>query len=205
MLLASLADTAMLGVLILSWSDGNDANVISRSLKPPIRPIYVVSIVVVLAALGMIIGQSIINSGINVNRRAEYRRILADISRLQAEGRLAADAIIISPAHGLPWEWSNPLILEFPKIPFLDTGWITFSPSYEQALRQYDIEPLPEALYQKGNVYLMTKQVFQPFLARYYQEHEHITVTFEPIYNMPNIYHVPEYDDIQLYRVVLVK
>ncbi len=202
-LFALLANTAILCLLVFTWlhlPDREEASQPRRRL-----PLYYASLALLVIAIAMVIGQSVSSSSGNAGRRTEYQRILADIGRLQAQGKIASDAIIVSPAHGLPWQWSNPLILEFPQIPFLDTGWITFSPFYDQALQKYDLEPLPQALVRKDNVYLMTKLIFQRFLARYYEEHEHMTVSFEAIYNMPNTYDLTEYGDIQLYRVIQVK
>jgi hypothetical protein len=205
-LYASLAQTAILEVLILYWSGAADLE--ANSLLPHQRLPRLAdygAMLVIIVVIGMLIGQSIATSNVTVKREMAYDQILADLKQLQGDGKIAPNALIISPSHGIPWEWSNPLKLDFPGIPFLDTGWSTFSPPYEEALRQFGIDSLPEALYQKSNIYLMTKMIFQEFLARYYQEHLHITVTFEPIYNMPNRYHVPEYDNVQLYRVVQAK
>jgi hypothetical protein len=99
-------------------------------------------------------------------------------------------------------DWSNPFILEFPNIPYLNTGWITFSPVYNQVLQDFEIHSLPDALYQKNNIYLMTKSTFTVFLGRYYQEHENISVVFKTIYIMPNSFNFPGYDDVRIYKVV---
>ena len=203
-LLASLAGAAMMATVILNWPSRERA---AATSKPSgwLRPGFLFPVVMIGLGLGILTAQWLEASRLNLELQGDYRRILTDLNRLQSEGTLAQDAIIVSPAHGIPWEWSNPLIVDFPKIPFFDTGWITFSPPYEQTLQHYQIDPLPQALYQKDNVYLMTKTVFQRFLQLYYEEHEHVTVTFEPVYNMPNPQHVPEFGDIQLYKVVRVK
>jgi hypothetical protein len=167
-----------------------------------IRPARGLILSVIAVLLAIVLIQSVSSSRDNLNRQVAYRQILADIGQLQADGRLAPDAIIISPSHGIPWEWSDPLRLELPGIPFLDTGWITFSPSYEGALKRYDLNPLPQALLEKANVYVMTKQIFQGYLARYYEEHLHITVTFKTIYTIPSAYRAVEYQDTQLYKVI---
>ena len=51
----------------------------------------------------------------------------------------------------------------------------------------------------------MNDSAFTIYLARYYQEHEHITVDFQSIYTMPNIYNFTDYENIQLYKVVMLK
>jgi hypothetical protein len=124
---------------------------------------------------------------------------------LRSNGAIPRNSLIISPAHGFPMEWSNPFVINFPTVPYLDTGWITFSPPYEEVLREYDIQYLPDALYQKNNIYLMTRAGFTVFLGRYYQEHENISVEFRSIYNMPNTYEFAGYDDIKLYQVLKSK
>ena len=205
-LFCSVATTVMLEALVLYWT--GDAEPTAATTSPKTRRLqlaYYGFVPVMLILLGMTAYQAVVLSNENLHRQEAYRQILADISRLQAEGKLAPDAIIISPSHGIPWEWSNPLKLELPGIPFLDTGWITFSPSYEGALEHYDLQPLPEAFYQKSNVYVMTKQIFKGYLARYYEEHLHITVNFQPIYTIPSAIHAVEYEDTQLYKVVQVK
>lgn len=197
-----LANTAMLMVLLLGWPDAAPVPASTQSRTTHWAFLPWLGLLPALVALAILLNQTVAASNENLSKQLAYRQILADIGRLQSEGQIAPDAIIISPSHGIPWEWSNPLILDFPQIPFLDTGWITFSPFYEGALQHYDLEPLPQAIVGKSNVYLMTKLIFQPFLAQYYQEHEHMAVTFEPIYNIPAAYHAVEYTDTQLYRVV---
>jgi hypothetical protein len=205
-LFCSVANTVMLEVLVLYWTGSVDDTAATRSPESrPVQLAYYGFVPVMLILLGMTSYQAIVLSNQNLYRQEAYRQLLADIGRLQAEGKLAPDAIIISPSHGIPWEWSNPLRVEFPGIPVLDLGWITFSPFYDGALQHYDLQPLPEALYQKSNVYVMTKQIFKSYLARYYEEHLHITVDFQPIYTIPSAYHAVEYEDTQLYKVVLVK
>ena len=158
-----------------------------------------------LVALGMILNQSVGSTVRNIQEQTAYRQILADLRNLQRDGKLANNALIISPERGLPLSWADPFILEFPSVSYLDTGWFTFSPAYQQVLQKFDIGSLPDALYQKNNVYLMNDSAFTIYLARYYQEHEHITVDFQPIYTMPNIYNFTDYENIQLYKVVMLK
>ena len=141
-----LANTAILLTLLLDWPG-------ARNLDPPKTPsaslaawLSRLALLPILAAVALVANRTVILSRENLDKRSAYRRLLTDLGHLQSEGRIARDAVIISPSHGIPWEWSNPLILEFPPIPFLDTGWITFSPFYEGALRHYGLEPLPQAL-----------------------------------------------------------
>jgi hypothetical protein len=94
------------------------------------------------------------------------------------------------------------LTLEFPSMQYMDMGWITFSPAYDRVLEKFDIQFLPDALYEKNNVYLMGRSNFTTLLNQYYQEHENISVSFQIIYNMPNTHGFDGYDDIHLYKVL---
>ncbi len=201
---STLAISAAFEILTLNWMYGN------RGQQPPSSQIrsaagyYAVILVTGLVA-AMIMVQSIATSSDNLKKQEAYQGILADLHRLQLDGKMARDPVIISPAHGIPWEWSNPFVLGFPDVKFLDTGWSTFSPSYEEAMQNFGIQSLPEALYQRDNLYLMTETIFKGFLARYYEEHEKISVDFQTVYQMPNTYHFPLYDGLEIYKVVQSK
>jgi hypothetical protein len=137
----------------------------------------------------------------NLGRQADYHRIRTDLEQLQDEGTVAENALIVSPAHGLPYEWANPLRLDLPSPAYLDMGWITFSPSYYRALASRRIASLPDALLENDDVYLMTESSFIPFLARYYEERSGKRIRFDTIYSMPNPGQVPGYDDVRLYKL----
>ncbi|OHB67776.1 MAG: hypothetical protein A2Y76_06170 [Planctomycetes bacterium RBG_13_60_9] len=141
----------------------------------------------------------------NVSRQADYHRIRSALEQLQDEGRVAENALIVSPAHGLPYEWANPLRLDLPSPAYLDMGWSTFSPSYYRALASNGIASLPDALLENDDVYLMTESSFIPFLARYYEERSGKRTRFETIYSMPNPGQVPGYDDVRLYKIGLAE
>lgn len=200
-LLPSLATAAMLIVLVMAWPGQPPFGAARISPRSPRQVWYLLTVLGVLAATATVMAHTALQSNGNRLRRLAYQEILSDLHNLQAEGRLAPDAIVVSPSHGIPWEWSDPLRLDFPSLPYLDTGWITFSPAYDQALQHYDLYPLPQALYQKPNVYLMTKLSLQNYLSLYYAEHEHLTVTYDNIYTMPNPNDQLRYDNILLYKV----
>ena len=201
-----LANAAALELLMLSWSGAPDAEAIAASPQRQLsRATYYSLMSATLVLIAILVNQAVLTSDESHKRENAYHGILADIKDLQAQGKLAPDAIIVSPSHGIPWEWSNPLTLDLPEVPFLDTGWITFSPSYEGALQRFDLQPLPERLYQKPNVYVMTKRIFEDYLVRYYEEHLHIMVAIRPIYTIPEAYRTVENEDTQLYKVELVK
>ena len=63
------------------------------------------------------------------------------------------------------------------------------------------IQSLPEAVYERDDVYLMSEQSLTPFLVRCYEEHLAVSVRFEPIYAMPNPHHLAGYDGNYLFKV----
>lgn len=200
-LLASLANTAMLSIVLSSWTGSEAASALSPETGPSARMIRTSSIIVAAAAIAIAGFQAIVTSNGNLQRQAIYSAILTDIAELQAAQKLPADAVLISPAYGIPVDWANPFVVAFPQIPYLDTGWSTFSPPYEQALRNFGITSLPEALYQKPNVYVMSETILKDFLRRYYQEHEGFDVRFESLftYGYPDRY--AGYHEVELYKV----
>ncbi len=204
--LPSLANASIFSVLILDWLDIGKLKLShSFPLSGLARIITFGSILTLGLAVGLILSQSITTSQNNMNKQNAYRLILADLDRLRSEGKISQNSLIIAPTHGLPMEWSNPFVLGFPSVPYFATGWITFSPTYEHVLQAFAIDSLPDALYQKSNIYLMTRTNFTVFLARYYQEHESINVAFQTVYNVPNTYHFSGFDDIHLFKVIKTK
>lgn len=205
-LLPSLAGTAIFGIMLLNGSDKPFLLHFSKNQKSVLHqiPQYAGALCLV-AAGGLFAYNSRVTTINHTKEQNEYRQILKDLKNLQIEGKLAQNANIVSTSHGLPLEWAYPFTLDLPDIPYLDTGWITFSPTYEQVLQKYDIQSLPRALYQKSNLYLMTNPHFTVFLDKYYEEHENINVAFKIIYAIPNIDGVTGYDDIKLYKIIQTK
>ncbi len=202
-LLASLANTVILCILILAWRPGEGKAASGpRNLKGLPRIAMAMSGLVAITGLIASTILAIQTSNANLGRQREYAKILVDLARLEAGGQLPNDAVIISPAYGIPVDWSNPFILDFPQIPYLDTGWSTFSPPYEQALRNFGIASLPQALYEKPNLYLMSETIFQGFLERYYQEHGGTSVTFKTVYTLGYPDRYAGYHEVALYKVV---
>jgi len=117
-----------------------------RSKTPGFGPVPTLGSTMLLAfAVAILLARLINASNTNVIKQTAYARILADLADLQRTGEIAGDAIILSPASGLPYEWSDPFELTRPTPSFFNTGWITFSPEYNRVLRQYEIAPLLDA------------------------------------------------------------
>lgn len=204
--LSSLACTAILEILVLSWPGlSHPAEPDGWQRDRSRRAAYIGSLVLGIAAVGATLTQSVIISNEAFYKQTLYQQVLADLRQMQSEGELASDALIVSPAHGVPWEWSNPVRLGFPEIAFFDTGWTTFSPWYDEVLQDHGITSLPDALYQKSNVYIMSNTLFQQYLERYYLEHKQLTVRFQPLYAMPSTSPLPIYGNVVLYKVLVVK
>ena len=160
------------------------------------------SICLVALCAAFLAGQTLDTSRTNAAKQAAYEAILRDLSALQESGKIVGDALIVSPAHGLPYEWSYPFITSRPPVAYFDTGWMTFSPTYERLLGAYGVPSLPEALYQDSRLYLMEESSFTGFLSMYYQEHDNTSVEFLPVYAMPNQPRLDGYDGIYLYKIV---
>jgi len=202
-LLPSLANMGVFSIVVLDWLSVRELNPLQSFPLAGFAQIIRYGFILTLSlAVVMILNQSFVTSQNNINKQIAYKQILADLNHLQSDGEIPQNSLIISPSHGLPMDWSNPFILEFPSISYFSTGWITYSPFYNQVLQDFEIHSLPDALYQKNNIYLMTKSTFTVFLGRYYQEHENISVVFQPIYTMPNSFKFPGFDNIQLFKVV---
>lgn len=202
-LLSTLNGSLVLGLLLLARRPVTQGT--ASPLQSLRRPLVAAAVALVSAASILSLLMTVYASRENAAKQRAYRGIEADLQRLQVGGLLPPGALIISPAHGLPFEWSAPFQLDLPRVSYLDTGWITFSPPYERLLRTRKMDPLPDMLYRKTDIFLMTRSSFTPYLARYFAEHEAINVDFVPLYAMPNTADIPGYDDIFLYRVVAVK
>jgi len=111
------------------------------------------------------------------------------------------NALIVSPGSGIPIEWSNPLFLEFPGIQYLPMGWLTFSPAYESVLKQFGNGSMPDELYQKRNVYLLTHPPLMFGVLQFIHEHARIQVTSDRIYQMPTMGGASVYNDMELYSI----
>ena len=204
---STIAASLMFSMVLPRWRAEGSGPVLGGLSKAPRRvPASTVGPTILLGvAVAILLARLINASHINVVKQTTYQGILADLADLQRTGELAEDAIILSPANGLPYEWSYPFVLSRPTPSFLNTGWITFSPEYNRVLRQYDIAPLSDALLYKDNLYLMTDVGFVPYLGRYFEEHRGMAVRFQSLYEMPNPTGLPGYDGNHLYTVQAVQ
>lgn len=156
-----------------------------------------------LGATGMVVTQSLSTSAANVYRQKVYRQILADLRNLAAKRRLEKNALIVSPAHGIPLEWADPLAMELPDIQYLEMGWLTFSPVYEAVLREHQVPSLPAGFYEMDNVYLMDNPSSMKDIIQYIKEHAGVEVYPKVIYEMPSRGWQPEYAYVRLYQLRL--
>lgn len=166
------------------------------------RSALVAALVVASSAIVMGIWQALNESGENRANESAYVQILSEVARLRRDGSMAKDAIVVSASHGIPWHWANPLWIQFPGFVYLDTGWTTFSPYYQEILRTYELEPLPESITSSNRLYWASKPVFQVFLARYLEEHEGRDVRFQTVYRLPDVNQPEGERGIELYRLV---
>jgi hypothetical protein len=200
-LLPSLTANAIFGFYILDWAS-------LKKLSSPLAGKTVLSrigfaciVAVFLAAIGLVANQSIQTTKINTERQAAYRQILFDLNALQVGGKINKDALIVSPAYGVPLEWSNPMILDFPKIQYLDMGWLTFSPAYRDTLRKFNVETLPAGFYQSGNLYLMTKSNSLSGILQFIKEHAKTNIDVKTIYTLRTNLYAGLYSKVSLYKL----
>ncbi len=123
---------------------------------------------------------------LNVQRQTAYQNVLSDLKTLQAQGKIQSNALIVSPAIGIPLVWSNPMFLDLPRAQYIEMGWLTFSPSYYSVLHEFNIQSLPAGFYQKDNVYLMVKASLMDSVIEYIFDHAGVVVVPQLIYSMPN-------------------
>ncbi|MGA7194215.1 MAG: hypothetical protein WBW94_11330 [Anaerolineales bacterium] len=138
--------------------------------------------------IGVIFQQSIQTTHLNISHQMAYKQILVDIRALQMKGIVSQNALIVSAAYGIPWEWSNPLFLDFPNVQYLATNWETFSPAYNNVLRKYQIQSIPISLFRNSNVYLMVDASTMRGIVQFIKEHNGVNVTAKVLYVIPSQY-----------------
>ena len=186
------------------WVDAKMiAESIARTLPDDLVRFGNLSLIVSLAMMiGVTVQQSIEITRSNISRQAAYDQIISDIQTLQSKGTISHNALIVSAAYGIPWEWSNPLFLDFPSFQYLPTNWETFSPAYDKALHEFNIQSLPVSLYQNGNVYLMVDTSTMRGVIQFIKEHEGVDVAAKVIYVIPSRYSKGTvYDGVALFKL----
>ncbi len=152
-------------------------------------------------AAGLVVSQSAQTSASNITKQAAYLQILSDIKGLVVNGEIPPNAVIASNATGIPLEWANPLTLDLPAVQYLDMGWFTNSPSFNNELLRDGIQSLPAGFYQNSNVYLMTRQNMMGGILQFIRDHEGFKVKVKTIYQMPNKSGDPVYDNVAIYKL----
>ena len=152
-------------------------------------------------ASGLVLAQMVMTSRTNMKRQAAYQQITSDLKALQEQGTILPNALIVSPAYGVPLEWSNPLVLDFPEVQYLNMGWLTFSPPYEETLQDHQVSSLPAGLYQNDNVYLMVIPSRMEAIRQFITDHEGVEVDVSVLYEVPEIVGEPAYDQVRLYKL----
>ncbi len=152
--------------------------------------------------IGVIFQQSIQTTQLNISHQKAYEQILADIRALQMRGSISQKALIVSAAYGIPWEWSNPIFLEFPSIQYLPTNWETFSPAYNNVLREFQIQSLPISLFKDSSIYLMADTSTMRGIIQFIKEHDGVNVTAKIIYVIPSQFSQGTvYDGVTLFKL----
>ena len=148
---------------------------------------------------------AVITTQLNVQRQTAYQNVLSDLKTLQTQGKIQSNALIVSPAVGVPLVWSNPLFLDLPSAQYIEMGWLTFSPPYYDVLHEFNIQSLPAGFYQKDNVYLMVKANLIDSMIEYIFDHAGVVVVPQLIYSAPNHDFDPAYNNVKLYKLILQK
>jgi len=142
---------------------------------------------------------------LNLQRQTAYRNVLLDLETLRAQGKIQGNALVVSPAVGIPLVWSNPMFLDLPSTQYIEMGWLTFSPPYYSVLHKFNIQSLPAGFYQKDNVYLMVKANLVDSMIEYIFDHAGVVVVPQLIYSPPNHDFDPTYNNVGLYKLILQK
>jgi hypothetical protein len=199
-----LATVSVMSLCILAWTKADE----SETGHPPTtqkrvlrgRSFLLAALVIVAAALSLYRASAITQD--NLYKQAAYQRVLSDLDSLQAQGKILPNALIVSPASGIPLDWSNPLVLDLPRIQYFELGWLTFSPAYYEVLNQHRIQTLPAGLYQQDGVYLLARPGVRDGILQFIRDHSGLAVQVATIYSIkisgPNI---ADSSNIQIYKL----
>jgi hypothetical protein len=190
-----LATIGIFGLCILGWNANKAELETPTGQKILAWAIPSVLFVATSVALILVLYWASLTTKENIAKQSAYQQMLSDLDSLQAEGRIVPNALIISPAVGIPIEWSNPLFVSWPNVQYFQMEWLTFSPVYDDVLREHGVQSLPAGFYEKNNIYLMTKKSLIPSVIQSIKEHEGVAVKAESIYS-------PTDSAVILYRLV---
>jgi hypothetical protein len=196
-----LATTTVFSLFILLWIKLD----VYRSEPQGRNPFAFMVPVLLCAASLFALYYAASTTQLNVQRQAAYQDVLSNLRTLQAQGKIQNNALIVSPAVGVPLVWSNPMFLDLPSAQYIEMGWLTFSPSYYSVLHEFNIQSLPAGFYQKDNVYLMVKANLIDSMIEYIFDHAGVVVVPQLIYSAPNHDFDPAYNNVKLYKLILQK
>jgi hypothetical protein len=86
---------------------------------------------------------------------------------------------------------------------YMDMGWLTFTPPYEQVLLNYQAQPLLDSLYRNDNIYLMTVPMMADRISQFIADHQGVVVEAHSLYQMPSSAAGTPYELVQLYKLQL--
>lgn len=198
-----LATTSVFGLYIVSFYAGA-AELTSRTEQGNVRPSRLAAAIVLVMACASVVTalyRASLMTQDNTEKRAIYHKIVADLDALQAQGKIAPNALILSPNVGIPAEWSNPLIVDLPGPRYFQVQWLAFSPLYDEVLRDHGAQSLPTDLYRKGNIYLMTPPALMPAVVQFMKEHSGVTVYAERVYSLGDQLGV--FSKVTVYRLTM--
>ncbi len=201
-MLSFLAALALYSLAVFDWLSLlepalGDAPVVKRFS----RAVRASAVALVAVALVLVAVQSSRANATFSAKRAAYAGILADLDKLQADGTLPKDALIVSAGHGIPLEWSDPLVLDLPRVHYLPMGWLTFSPAYESVLKEFGVAALPDSLVRSKHLYLLTQASLMRGVQEFIRQHDATIATTHTIYKMPPLPGDMVYRQMVLYSV----
>lgn len=196
-LMPVMAANVIAAWLVLLWPGMRQATYIRR-----ISHIGQNSILLFLFLAGALsLTQAVEASHSNLEKHQTYLEIAHELELLKDTGVLVPNALIVSPANGIPMEWSNPLFTDFPKVKYMAMGWMTFSPTYQNILRRAGAASLPEGLYENDNIYLMTSPNRLDIIIQFIKQHEGIDVTATEIMDVSKYTQDQIYAKVRLYKL----
>ena len=198
-----LATTSVFGLFILLWAESN-ADQSRPKFQERSRFVFVVPALLCVASLFSLY-YAVITTELNVQRQTAYQNVLSNLKTLQVQGKIQSNALIVSPAVGIPLVWSNPMFLDLPSVQYLELGWLTFSPSYYSALHEFNVQSLPAGFYQNDNVYLMLKSNLRDSVVEFVADHMGVAVVPQLIYSSPTYDFDPTYNIVKVYKLILQK